>query len=328
MVIVNPQSNLHFLYKAPASESDEAYRAYRKLWIERPRNFDSGSFPLFLDIEVTNKCNYRCPFCATTYFDNNIKRGMINPNFVKKAIDEGADKELWGVKFNDRGEPLLCDKLPEYVRYAKKKGLRDVYFNTNGSLLNKEVSSWIVDSGLDRISISIEGASADIYEKYRVGGNFEQVYKNVVNLKRIRDRMGVRTPRIRIQTVLLDEIREDISHYADFWSVVADEVCCIDYKEEKSEDLRGNIKDVAWACHQLWQRMVIWWDGTILPCNEDDKGRLALGNIRDTSIERAWNSVYINLLRQKHQQGQSGEIDVCSKCYLRDSEIKKIKANR
>ncbi len=329
MVIVNPTSNLHTLTGKSVSErDDERFKEYRRLWSEKPRSFDAGSFPLFLDIEVTNLCNYRCSFCATTYLNKSMKRGIIDPNIVKRIIDEGADKGLCGVKFNDRGEPLLCKELPDYVLYAKKKGLMDVYFNTNGFLMDKKASRWIIESGLDRISISIEGTTAEVYEKYRNGGNFERVLANVSNLRALKERLGMDAPKIRIQTVLLDELKSGLDEYARFWSQFADEVCYIDYKEEANSELRGNIRGIEWACHQLWQRMVVWWDGTILPCNEDDKGKLSLGNIRDTTIEEAWNSKGLNVLRKRHRSGRSHEISPCDKCYLRDSEIKKIAGDK
>ncbi len=76
---------------------------------------------------------------------------------VKKIIDEGADNGLYGAKFNVRGEPLLHKEIDKIVYYAKKKGLIDVYFNANALLLNEEMCKRLIDSRLDRISISIEG---------------------------------------------------------------------------------------------------------------------------------------------------------------------------
>ena len=328
MVTINPAPNLHKLAgKSVIEKNGKSFKEYRRLWSERPRNFSTGNFPLFLDIEVTNMCNYRCSFCATAYFDESMKRGVIKPEFVKKIIDEGAGKGLCGVKFNDRGEPLLCKALPQYVKYAKKKGLIDVYFNTNASLLDEKTSRWIVESGLDRISISIEGTTPEIYEKYRKEGKFKAVLKNITYLKNLRDKMKSKTPKIRVQTVMLEELRFLMGEYAKFWSRIADEVCYIDYKEESKRHLLGQMKDIPWACHQLWQRMVIWWDGTILPCNEDDKGKLALGNISDMTIEKAWNSEKLNDLRKLHKEGHSGDSNACKRCYLRDSEIRKVLAS-
>jgi len=325
-VIARPAASLHTLKgRSVSDEKDPSYKEYRRLWGERPKTFTEGNFPLFLDIEVTNLCNYKCPFCATTYLEKHMKKGFIKPKLVKKIIDEGSEKGLYGVKFNDRGEPLLCKELEEYVRYAKKKGLIDVYFNTNAALMDEKVSQWIIESGLDRISISCEGTTPKVYEKYRVGGKFKTVYNNIANLKKLRDRRKSKTPRIRIQTVMLDELKGETDKYADFWYEVSDEVCYLDYKEEANQKDRVDPNNtILWACPELWQRMGVLWDGTILPCNEDGKARLVIGNAKEMTIEEAWKSEFINKLRKKHKVGKSGEINACKACGMRDSELRKF----
>ena len=81
----------------------------------------------------------------------------------------------------------------------------------------------------------------------------------------------------------------------------------------------------SWACPQLWQRMAIWWDGTILPCNHDDDGLLALGKIEEDKIKDVWHSNELQKLRDLHKKGLAHKITACDGCYLRDSEIGKIK---
>ena len=179
---IKANSNFHILKKDKAQNTDIAYSEYRRCWKEWPENFYVGGFPLFIDIEVTSICNLRCPFCATTYRDRLIKKGYISFDMVKKIIDEGSENGLRGVKFNYRGEPLLHKEICDFVKYAKDKGLMDVYFNTNAMLLDKEMAKRLIESGLDRISVSAEGFTKEAYESYRVGGNFEKVLSNIINL--------------------------------------------------------------------------------------------------------------------------------------------------
>ena len=70
--------------------------------------------------------------------------------------------------------------------------------------------------------------------------------------------------------------------------------------------------------------MAIWWDGTILPCNHDDDGLIALGNINKISVADAWNSDKLSKIREMHKNGIAHKIPACDGCYLRDSEIRKI----
>lgn len=324
--VIQVNSNFHHvcgenLFK----KNDRRFEEYRRKWSQWPKNFQAGGFPLFLDIEVTSSCNLQCPFCATTYRKNKIKQGFISFDLIKKIISEGAREGLYGVKFNIRGEPLLHPDLVEFVSLAKKSGLIDVYFNTNAMLLTKDISTKLIAAGLDRISISVEGCSREEYEKHRVGARFETLIKNIKGLRALRQKLGVSHPKIRIQTVMLPDSQVSFDEYRKFWSRYADEVGYLDYKSMK---IKKKGITYPWACPQIWQRMAVWWDGTILPCNHDDNKLLELGNLKDISIKQAWHSERLNTVRKQHKKGMSHKIRACDGCYLRDSEIAKLIKNK
>lgn len=322
-VIIEPNANFHHISGANLFErQDAAFMEYRRKWTEWPRSFHVGEFPLFIDMEVTSACNLRCPFCATTFRGQKVKKGFITVDLVKRIIDEGAEYGLCGVKFNIRGEPLLHSEISSFVKYAKDKGLLDVYFNTNAMLLTGDVAKRLIDAGLDRLSISFEGYTKEVYEKNRVGAVYETVLSNIENMQALKKKLGVTNPKIRIQTVMLPEIRDHFEEYKNFWEARADELGFLDYKEMKDKK-KGRA--YPWACPQIWQRMAIWWDGNILPCNHDDDGLLALGNAHEVSLKSAWDSEQLNKIRDAHKAGSAHEINACDGCYLRDSEIVKIR---
>jgi radical SAM protein with 4Fe4S-binding SPASM domain len=212
------------------------------------------------------------------------------------------------------------------VAYAKNAGVMDVYFNTNGVNLDKENIHRLIEAGLDRISISFEGIDKSTYEKYRVGSDFDLVLKNINMLKTIKAELGTSKPLVRIQTVLIPELRGKEKEYADFWSPKVDEVAYLDMKDEEGNpDHRGIKYD--WACHMLWQRMTITWDGTILPCVHDIYDWMKFGNISDMSIQDAWNSLNEQQYREIHRVGNAHTIPSCDRCPLRQSEIRKIKTS-
>ncbi|MBP7506958.1 MAG: radical SAM protein [Prolixibacteraceae bacterium] len=321
-VTIESNANFHHVAGENLFERDDAvFKEYRQKWKEWPETFHVGGFPLFIDIEVTSVCNLRCPFCATTYLGKKIKRGFITFDNVKKILDEGSENSLYGVKFNIRGEPLLHPQIHEFVRYAKEKGLVDVYFNSNAVLLTEKIAEKLIEAHLDRLSISFEGYTKDIYEKNRVGAKYEHVLANIDMIQRLKRRLGVDYPKVRIQTVMLPEIKPMFEDYKIFWSKRVDEVAYLDFKEMKK---KHKAVKYPWACPQIWQRMAVWWDGTILPCNHDDEGLIALGNIETTSIKEAWHSEALKRIRDIHRQGNAHTIPACDGCYLRDSEIMKL----
>ena len=302
---------------------DKVYIEYRKRWNDWPKTFHLGDFPLFIDIESTNSCNLMCPFCSRTAHPEKFKTSFISFDMVKKIIDEGRENNLYGVKFSITGEPMMHKEIHKFVKYAKDSGLADVYFNTNATLLTRDKAKKLIEAKLDRLSISFEGYTKEVYESYRVGSRFETVIENIKNLQSLKQELGVVHPKIRVQTVLLPELLPDLKKYKTFWKGVVDEIGFLDYQprvEEKDKILVGD-----WACPQLWQRLGILANGTIIPCNHDEDAICSLGNIKNTTIKEVWNSTKLNSMRKKHQHGNAHEIGSCKYCYLRASEINKLK---
>lgn len=329
MIQIQPNANLHTATKRTVFDvrKDEKFLEYRKRWYEFPANFITGRFPIHLDIESTNICNLRCPFCATTFrrWGPN-KRGFMDMELFKRIIDEGARKGLYSIKLSLRGEPLLHQKIADMIKYAKRKGIIDIYFNTNAVLLDTDVINKLIDTELFRITISIEGTTKEVYEDYRVGAEFEKVLNNIKNLRKIREDKNLSFPQIRVQTVLLDELKESYPSYVKFWKEFADEVSYLDARKETPENgYDGRVAD--WACPFLWQRMSILWDGTLLPClihRVTDLNSVSLGNVKEVSIENMWNSRRYNKLRKLHKEGQSHMIKACRECSYRATEVGKI----
>lgn len=325
------QSNANFHQMTAGSVFDvrqeAAFKEYRRRWNENPPRFITDAFPIHLDIESTNACNLKCPFCATTTQHwGPSQSGLMDMALFRKIIDEEAANGLCAIKLSLRGEPLIHRQIVEMVQYAKAKGILDVYFNTNAMLLTEEMGERLIRAGLDRISISFEGIEKDKYEQYRPGAVFETVLGNIDALIRTRKRLGAKNPQIRIQTVLLPELAATFDKYTAFWKDKVDEVAYLDARNEGPQyDHRGKTAD--WACPFLWQRMTILWDGAILPClmhGLDDFSLMTLGNVRDASIKELWNGEREKQIRELHKSGAAHKLEACDRCSYRAMEIQKL----
>ncbi len=335
MTEIKANSNFHTASKTSVFDarlSDPRFKEYRRRWFDNPAGFIAGTFPIHLDIESTSACNLRCPFCAATADNWGVKKaGFMDFSLFKRIIDEGIKNDLFSIKLSLRGEPLLHRQLADMVRYAKERGIIDIYFNTNASLLTEEIAVKLMDAGLDRVSVSFEGTTKEVYEKYRVGANFETVIANVRRLREIRDARKSAL-QIRVQTVLLPELKHSFSDYVKFWEQIADEVSYLDARRETQvrphpELLKNNSQiEAKWACPFLWQRMMILWDGSVFPClmhGVRDMEEMKLGNAATESISSMWNSEKSARIRALHKDGRSEELGACLICSYREMEIQK-----
>jgi radical SAM protein with 4Fe4S-binding SPASM domain len=125
---------------------------------------------------------------------------------------------------------------------------------------------------------------------------------------------------VRVQTINFPEL--DIDNYRFFWSRHCDEVAAIDFKDALNRK-SGLMHD--WACPQLWQRMTIQWEGTVLPCNNDDLCLLSPGNVKVKSLYACWHDAKVKKARNLHRNGKSHKIASCDGCPWRSAQINKLK---
>jgi len=298
------------------------YFDYRQKWKEYPQKKIVGYFPLHLDIESTNACNLRCPMCGRNFMKEKI--GYIDLKLYKKIIDEAARYHLPSIKLNYRGEPLLHLELPKMVSYAKEKRILEVQFNTNGLLLNEKKAKEFINAGLDRIIFSFDAAKKETYEKIRRGSNYDIVVNNIKNLVRLRDERGLKRPLVRVQMVKMLENKNEIKDFIRLWLPIANRVAVSTLRNP----LGTKKKIEHFPCPQIWQRLMICWDGEMRMCCGDWYGEIVLGNVKKESIYKIWHGKKLNQIRKLHSEGHFNEIPVCARCEVNtprfDPELQKL----
>lgn len=320
-VLIDPTFNL---VRTRCEEDSKAYREYRRRWRENPQKHIVGTFPIHLDLEATTRCNLKCFMCFQSY--DTPKSDIMDIKLFKKIIDEGVQRGLCSIKTQYRGEPLLYPAMTEMIRYAKNKGIIEVSFNTNATLLNEARTRSLIKVGLDKIICSIDGYTKDVYENVRIGASFETVLNNIKGIQRLKKEMDSKKPIVRVQMVDTPRNHHQIDEYLKFWGEIAEQVAVEDMLDWKAEEEDGTpLSD--FACAQLWQRLVVLADGDVLPCcraMRGGNGKLeVLGNVKERSISEMWNSDKLNRFRELHKKGKSHKMRMCRVCGLRKSLITK-----
>ncbi len=334
-VIYRERINKNGIYdKWLASRSPE-YFEYRKNWQEFPENGYVSDFPLNLDIEPTNKCNLKCPFCYRTlaisnHIDNVDWDGIMTLETYKTILSQiviNGKIMVPAIKLTHRGEPLLNKNLGEFVKLAKDAGACDVMVNTNGTLLTEDIAKNLLAAGLDKLLFSFDSPYKKKYEDTRIGANYDKVLDNIKMFVKLRNSYFNSNTLIRVGMVVTEgvEEREIEDFYNLFCDVGADVVSYNSVHAEVDVDEDGyffykgerrNVKKICFADSQLWQRMTINWNGDAEICCENYKQETQLGNIKNKNVHDIWCGATFQKIRDLHSKSEWWKIPQCKKCTL------------
>ena len=289
--------------------------------------------PVSISFEPTTSCNLRCPECPSGLRQFTRPKGMLEQDFFRKTIDD-IHKELLYLIFYFQGEPFLNPDFLQMVKYATSKKIYTAT-STNAHFLTDEVAKATVESGLDRLIISVDGATQDTYKQYRVGGNIEKVLEGARNIVKWKRELKSKTPFVFFQFLVVKHNEhqiEDIKRIAK--EIGVDEVRfktaqVYNYEHDPNHLIPENPKysryiknsdgthraknKMANHCWKLWHANVITWDGLVVPCCFDKDAQHKLGNLRTESFRELWQNPQYRAFRSKLLAGRKN-IDICANC--------------
>ena len=288
--------------------------------------------PFSISIEPTTTCNLRCPECPSGLRAFSRPTGNLDKNFFKATIDE-IHKELLYLIFYFQGEPYINPDFLEMVKYANSKKLYTIT-STNGHFLNDENSKRTVESGLDRLIISLDGTTQEVYESYRRGGNIQKVLEGARNIVKWKKKLNSQKPYLLFQFLVVkpnEHQIEDVKQLAK--EIGVDKVLfksaqVYDYKNgnpliptidkysryRKGKDGSYYIKNkLAKSCWKMWHSNVVTWDGRVVPCCFDKDAKFVLGDLKENSFYDVWDSRKYFGFRKAISKGRD-KIDMCKNC--------------
>ncbi len=288
--------------------------------------------PMTVSIEPTTACNLRCPECPSGLRSFTRDTGNLKLDFFTKTIDEIADELLYLI-FYFQGEPYINPKFLDMVKHASDKGLYTIT-STNGHFLNKENAIKTIESGLDRMIISVDGTTQETYESYRKGGKLDVVLQGARNMVKWKKEMNSKTPHLIFQFLVV----KPNEHQIDEIYKIADEIGIDEvklktaqiYNYEDGNDLIPTISKYSRYhktasgkytvkhkldnhCWKLWHACVITWDGLVVPCCFDKDALHKLGDLKKMSFKELWQAKPYQNFR-KLLLGGRDKIDICKNC--------------
>lgn len=313
---------------------DEAYSRAEAVFKELPLpekvRLVMAFRPTIFQIESTSRCNLNCPLCST----HHLRRGYTEMPLEWVEGIAADNPAMHYACLHLMGEPLLSGSVFDIVASLKTRGIY-TYFATNGMLLEEKAEA-VVRSGLDKISISLDGMTQDDLGIYRRGADLEKILRGIEALRRERNRQKRSTPLIQVQTVMFPYNEAKEAALKRFIRGLG--VDRIKFKKPSFESFGGRnetsgafgrfaaagqgkysrrqegyktYRETA-VCRLLFQGFVLS-DGAVVPCCIDYDGEYAFGNLRERGWREIWNS---NARRTMLERFFEGHLDICRTCTL------------
>ena len=286
--------------------------------------------PFVVFADPASACNFTCPFCPTGHRsmieDTGRFQGVMHMEVFTKIIDDLAqfDRPIRVLRMYKDGEPFLNKRLPDMIAYAKKSGrVEYIDTTTNGSLLTQERLAAVIDAGLDKINISVDGMTR---EQYRTFTGFDFDFDRFVETVRWLDankkqcEVVVKIPGELITEDQKKEFYDTFGDYCDRIFIENFAPCWPEFDVEAhtgvkiTEGIYQQPVTPTDTCPYIFYSISVNADGLVSSCFLDWSRKLVVGDVTQTSLKDIWNSPELNALRLQHLEGRRKQNPVCSTC--------------
>lgn len=293
--------------------------------------------PASFSVEPTNYCNLHCPECPSGMNLLTRDKGYMDFEMFQNLVDQ-LSSSVFFLNFYFQGEPYINPRFLEMVRYAKLKIIY-VVTSTNGHFLTPENVRSTIESGLDKLIISLDGIDAETYEQYRSGGNFDKVITGIKEIVKQKKTSGSKKPRVVLQFLILKSNQHQVNQIrqlgkdlgvdkvelktAQFYEFKeGNPLMPDDQRFSRYKKIQINYEDPAQYeiknrqpnhCFRMWSSCVVTWNGEVVPCCFDKDASFKMGKLNDRSFEQTWKDESYHEFRKKIFCSRKS-IDICTNC--------------
>jgi radical SAM protein with 4Fe4S-binding SPASM domain len=334
MPFLNINDSFNLLSKLTVARAWNGIKVLSSFYISRfTKKPVQWGLPVSISFEPTTSCNLRCPECPSGLRQFTRPTGMLKKDFFTETIDD-IHRHLLYLIFYFQGEPYLNTDFLDMVKYASKKGIYTAT-STNAHYLTDEAARKTIESGLDRLIISIDGTTQDVYQQYRVGGHLDKVLEGARNIVKWKKELKSKTPFVFFQFLVVkpnehqvedikrlakeigvDEVRFKTAQVYNFENdpnqLIPENDTFSRYKKTSDGKYAAKNK-LANHCWKLWHANVITWDGLVVPCCFDKDAMHQLGNLKNESFKNIWHNSNYKQFRSELMSSRKN-IDICSNC--------------
>lgn len=284
--------------------------------------------PTAVMIEPTNVCNLKCPLCPTGNETLKRAKGFMEYSLFQKVIDEVKDYCTLLMLWN-QGEPYLNKDFNKMVKYATD---RDIFTLVSTNLNSEIDADEIVNSGLDSMIVSLDGAAQETYNQYRVNGELAKVLANVEKLVAAKKRLKSKTPIITWQFLVMKHNEHEIEEIKQkakdleidqlsFKTVQIYTKDDIKFLPTNPKYRRYNISGEEFEikfkmmnrCRRMWLQPVVNWNGDVSICCFDKDIEYPVGNVKEQSLLSIWQGKPFQKMRNAVLKNRQA-FEICRNC--------------
>lgn len=163
------------------------YREKYEASLNYENNYSILDFPITVTLEMINKCNLKCIMC---YTDHHKKiKSTLSIQDLDKFLNECKKFKAPAIIIGLGSEILMYKGIKEVVTKIMQANFLDVMFSTNATLLNEEMSKFLIKSGVTRVVISLDAATEDTYKIIRSKNELKKVENNILKLVELKKKI-------------------------------------------------------------------------------------------------------------------------------------------
>lgn len=287
--------------------------------------------PFLLGFFLGDICNFKCKYCIQSAEESTPEKKQLVRKFLdwstfQHAVDSAKQfpRKIKTVLLTSIGEPLLNPKIVEMLQYMNQVDLADSYeIVTNASVLTPELGKNLINAGLTRLCVSLQGLTSEKYEEVcGVRIDYEKFYhqlKSFYEYSRGKCNVHIKTVDLSLDdgeeekflkmygpicdTIYVDKV-EPVFRGVDYDGIVQHTEI---YTKEQY------LKNSKVCCSSIFYTLYVLADGRIAPCC-DHPQPVIYGNIKDIGLSEAWNSEKRKQFLIQHLEHRRCENKICAQC--------------
>src|SRR5438094_1255674 len=192
-----------------------AWNRAKLLWGYLARQTMLSGLPVEYIVETTAKCNLYCPMCPR---ESHAQPKADMPDEVFESLVRQAGESAEHMMLIVLGEPFMDPHIFQRIEFCHRHSISTL-LSTNGTFLDERCAAKVLDSPLEQITLSFDGAKKETFEFYRKGAKFEKVRDNFVRFARMKKERGSKL-QVVVQMVRMEGNAAEVDDFLGFWKAI------------------------------------------------------------------------------------------------------------